>query len=186
MDNAPERVKTWRVLRTQALVEIDSFLRQADPEVSQPLPFEAIHQPFLPEQLIKRRYDGTPTSTCSDLGKYLQAYAGATTTTSQDLAAVRLGLSPTSTQGELPLLGLDSSSRQVTQERNAYRSLTLDEIPEFRSYTMPELVAMEYSHARSRNTTLASLPEMEMDHDDQDEEETEVDNKWNSSNSFTL
>ena len=96
----------------------------------------------------------------------------------QDLAAVRLGLSPTSTQGELPLLGLvsgpdgwnmdedgrgstfgysidrnwvvfgsgvmmipgchkswwlaignskDSSSRQVTQERNAYRSLTLDD-----------------------------------------------------------
>ena len=24
MDNAPQRIKTWRVLRTQALVEIDS------------------------------------------------------------------------------------------------------------------------------------------------------------------
>lgn len=96
-------------------------------------------------------------------------------------AANRLGLSPTSTQGELPPVTV-LDSRQVSQERSLRQAtLTLDEIPEFRSYTMPELFAMEYQ--RSKNTTMASMPEIEMDPDDREEGETEVDNKWNS---FTL
>eukprot|EP00435_Cladocopium_sp_Y103_P043585 s1744_g12.t1 len=177
--SAMEQAKTWRVVRAHALVELDSFLRQSDPEVQDVRwPLDRI------QRTAPRRYDGTPTSTCSDLGKYLQAYnmSAATTVSQGELpAAVRLGLSPTSTQGELPPV-LDSSGRQVTQERSVRQTtLTLDEIPEFRSYTMPELFAMEYQ--RSKNTTMASLPEMETDPDDREEGETEVGNKWNS---FTL
>ncbi|CAL1167093.1 unnamed protein product [Cladocopium goreaui] len=171
-----EQAKTWRVVRAQALVELDSFLRQSDPQdVRWPL------DRF--QRTAPRRYDGTPTSTCSDLGKYLAYNMSSTTAVSQGElpAANRLGLSPTSTQGELPPVTV-LDSRQVSQERSLRQAtLTLDEIPEFRSYTMPELFAMEYQ--RSKNTTMASMPEIEMDPDDREEGETEVDNKWNS---FTL
>ncbi|CAJ1363999.1 unnamed protein product [Effrenium voratum] len=174
MDAAEQR--TWRLLRAQAIVELDSFLRHVAPDVplGSPAMQLTIHGATLsggkethnrPVNAV-RRFDNTPTSTCSDLGKYLSAYAiGATSSSSGDLPlAQRLGLSPTSTRDELPAL----DGKQL-QEGYHFGSLTLDEIPEFRSYTMPELLAMEYQ--RSKNTTLASMPEMGFEDDDPDEDE---------------
>ncbi|CAJ1458956.1 unnamed protein product [Effrenium voratum] len=176
MDAAEQR--TWRLLRAQAIVELDSFLRHVAPDVplgSQAMQLTSFHGATMsaggkethnrPVNAV-RRFDNTPTSTCSDLGKYLSAYAiGATSSSSGDLPlAQRLGLSPTSTRDELPAL----DGKQL-QEGYHFGSLTLDEIPEFRSYTMPELLAMEYQ--RSKNTTLASMPEMGFEDDDPDEDE---------------
>eukprot|EP00439_Symbiodinium_sp_Y106_P047363 s627_g6.t1 len=134
-----------------------------------------------PSQGLSRRYDYTPTSTCSDLGMYMNAMNFDRLNNDHSSRPV---LSPTSTQGELPPL----DAKLATLGR--YGSLTLEEIPEFRtgvfwvSYTMPDLVSME--QAKSRTTTLASLPEIELEDENELElEEEDDDEPWLDNNIIT-
>ncbi|OLP98405.1 hypothetical protein AK812_SmicGene19158 [Symbiodinium microadriaticum] len=160
-----EQARMIRMLRLHAIVEMEGYLRQTtNPPVPLSSPLETIRLAVLhsgassssgstlapaTSQGLSRRYDYTPTSTCSDLGMYMNAM----NFDRLNDHSSRPVLSPTSTQGELPPL----DAKLATLGR--YGSLTLEEIPEFRSYTMPDLVSVE--HAKSRTTTLASLPEIE-------------------------
>lgn len=176
-----------QVLRRLAIVEIDSYLRRngsgstgSEKEAARipaagacgtrskdqtqqslcTLPSSSAHQ---------RGYISSPTSTYSDLVAFIDSRDSKNT---QDFPAC---LSPTSTQGSLPPLDLAppptiASHPEAYYRSRQYRSTassSLDEIPEMRSYTMPDLPGLRsMDELFFQDPSLSSLPEIAEDQPD--------------------
>lgn len=107
-----------------------------------------------------RGYMSTPTSTCSDVGTFMDSR------NMQDLPAC---LSPTSTMGSLPPLDLApaptiKNQPELYHRPRQYRSMassSLEEIPEMKSYTMPDLPGLRsMDELFFQDPSLSSLPEI--------------------------
>lgn len=191
-----------KILRRQAIFEIEQYLKKNTPEPEESAGSvtgarsastlgAGLHASFMgintaddimtlqtlrshasPQQAPQPRYRGyfaTPTSTCSDIGALRDPGR------LPDAPPAPIYLSPPSTQGSLPPLDEQRPVRKhdpIFRQRHHASSSSLGDIPELRSYTMPDIRS---AMPDFRHTTLGSLPSQSEILEAEEEDEEDLD-----------